>query len=74
MTNQEQIEKYNTLKSQLEEFAHQYYVLDDPTVPDAEYDRLMHELIELIHGQHGPLPIIAVSVHRDKIPPLATSG
>ncbi len=28
-------------------YNHQYYVLDQPSVPDAEYDRLMRELIEL---------------------------
>ena len=26
---------------------HRYYVLDEPSIPDAEYDRLMAELIEL---------------------------
>ncbi len=31
----------------LEYHAHRYYVLDDPEVPDAEYDRLMQELIAL---------------------------
>lgn len=28
-------------------YSHQYYVLNVPTVPDSEYDRLFHELIEL---------------------------
>lgn len=28
-------------------YNHQYYVLDQPSVPDAEYDRLMRELIAL---------------------------
>ena len=32
------------LKELLEEYNYQYYVLDAPTVPDAEYDRLFHEL------------------------------
>lgn len=35
------------LKQQINEYNHQYYVLDNPTVPDAEYDRLMRELREL---------------------------
>jgi DNA ligase (NAD+) len=31
----------------LHQHAHRYYVLDDPSVPDAEYDRLFRELQEL---------------------------
>ena len=31
----------------LQSYNHQYYVLDEPSVPDAEYDGLMRELIEL---------------------------
>jgi DNA ligase (NAD+) len=33
-----------TLRTQLHALAHAYYVLDAPTVPDAEYDRLFQEL------------------------------
>ncbi|MBC7706054.1 MAG: NAD-dependent DNA ligase LigA [Rhodoferax sp.] len=32
------------LQGELHRFAHQYYVLDAPSVPDAEYDRLFQEL------------------------------
>lgn len=39
--------RHQTLCEQLTEYGYQYYVLDTPTVPDAEYDRLMRELIEL---------------------------
>ncbi|WP_440876090.1 NAD-dependent DNA ligase LigA [Thalassotalea sp. PLHSN55] len=35
------------LKQQINLYNHQYYVLDQPTVPDAEYDRLMRELLAL---------------------------
>jgi DNA ligase (NAD+) len=35
------------LRSQIRAYDYQYYVLDDPTVPDAEYDRLMRELNDL---------------------------
>ncbi len=35
------------LREQLARHDHRYYVLDDPEVPDAEYDRLMLELREL---------------------------
>ena len=41
---QQQIEQ---LRSQIRLYDYQYYVLDDPTVPDAEYDRLMRELNDL---------------------------
>ncbi|XOV77575.1 MAG: NAD-dependent DNA ligase LigA [Aestuariibacter sp.] len=39
--------KVAQLREQLDEYNHQYYVLDNPTVPDATYDRLMQELIAL---------------------------
>ena len=39
--------KIAKLKSTLEEYNYRYYVLDDPSVPDSEYDRLMRELIKL---------------------------
>ena len=35
------------LRAELHRLAHAYYVLDAPTVPDAEYDRLFRELQEL---------------------------
>ena len=41
------------LRAALHHHAHQYYVLDEPQVPDAEYDRLFHELqaIEQAHPE-----------------------
>lgn len=35
------------LKNKIEEYNYQYYVLDQPTVPDAEYDRIMRQLQNL---------------------------
>ncbi len=35
------------LQDQLNQYNYQYYVLDDPAIPDAEYDRLFRELSEL---------------------------
>ena len=35
------------LRRQLEEHNHRYYVLDDPLISDAEYDRLFRRLVEL---------------------------
>jgi len=36
--------RMQTLRDLLHTYAHQYYVLDAPQVPDAEYDRLFQEL------------------------------
>jgi len=47
MSDKSIVQQYNDIKQQLETFAHQYYVLDTPSVPDAEYDRLMQALIAL---------------------------
>lgn len=38
-------------RAQLAALNYRYYVLDDPQVPDAEYDRLMQELVAL-EGKH----------------------
>lgn len=38
------------LRDLLNLYNHQYYVLDQPVVPDAEYDRLLRELAELEAG------------------------
>jgi len=35
------------LHQEINQLNHQYYVLDEPSVPDAEYDRLMRELIAI---------------------------
>lgn len=35
------------LSEQLENYNYQYYVLDAPSVPDAEYDRLFQQLVKL---------------------------
>ncbi|WFC40493.1 NAD-dependent DNA ligase LigA [Pseudoxanthomonas sp. SE1] len=35
------------LRRQLEDANHRYHVLDEPNIPDAEYDRLLRELDEL---------------------------
>lgn len=41
------------LRAQLNDHAHRYYVLDEPQIPDAEYDRLFQELqaIEAAHPE-----------------------
>ena len=35
------------LRAELEHHNYRYFVLDDPQVPDAEYDRLLRELRDL---------------------------
>ncbi|MCB1735041.1 MAG: NAD-dependent DNA ligase LigA [Gammaproteobacteria bacterium] len=35
------------LRGEIEQHNHRYYVLDEPSVPDAEYDRLMRRLREI---------------------------
>lgn len=48
---EQQIEQ---LRTQLEQYNYQYYVLDEPSVPDAEYDRLFREL-QSLEKQHPDL-------------------
>jgi DNA ligase (NAD+) len=48
------------LRDLLEKYNYEYHVLDKPSVPDAEYDQLLKELIELennhpeLHDEHSP--------------------
>jgi DNA ligase (NAD+) len=42
------------LRAELHDHAHRYYVLDEPSIPDVEYDRLMQELQQL-EAQHPEL-------------------
>ncbi|MDO6766027.1 NAD-dependent DNA ligase LigA [Agarivorans sp. 1_MG-2023] len=48
---EQQIEQ---LIAQLEQYNYQYYVLDEPSVPDAEYDRVFREL-KALEKQHPAL-------------------
>lgn len=43
-----------TLRDQLHRYAYQYYVLDNPTIPDSEYDRLFQRLLTL-EAEHPEL-------------------
>ncbi|MBB4011532.1 NAD-dependent DNA ligase LigA [Niveibacterium umoris] len=44
IATREAFERAKWLRAELERHNHAYYVLDAPTVPDAEYDRLFQEL------------------------------
>lgn len=52
MTPEQQI---HALRTQLADANYRYYVLDAPTIPDAEYDRLMRELsaLEALHPEYA---------------------
>lgn len=41
------IDKVKELHQQINQYNHQYYVLDQPSVPDIEYDRLMRTLLSI---------------------------
>ena len=40
-------QEIDSLRERLDSWNYQYYVLDQPTVPDAEYDRCLRRLVEL---------------------------
>ncbi|ROZ68571.1 NAD-dependent DNA ligase LigA [Ramlibacter sp. WS9] len=47
-------ERADALRELLHHHAHRYYVMDEPDIPDAEYDKLFRELQE-IEAQHPEL-------------------
>lgn len=47
-------EQIKQLRDQLNDWSYRYYVLDDPAVPDAEYDRLFRQL-QALEGEHPDL-------------------
>src|SRR5699024_6853837 len=47
MEKKEAAKRIDELRKLLHQYGYEYYVLDRPTVPDAEYDRKMRELIDL---------------------------
>ena len=57
--SQSLLQQVQQLRAQLEEYSYQYYVLDNPTVPDAEYDRLYRQLQQI--EQQQPELIVADS-------------
>jgi len=54
MTQAEAHKRADELRRLIEQHNYRYYVLDDPEVPDAEYDRLMREL-ETVEAAHPEL-------------------
>ena len=52
--SQDIIHKAQHLRDQLNDWSYRYYVLDDPAVPDAEYDRIYREL-QALEAAHPSL-------------------
>lgn len=44
---QEIEQRVETLRQLLNQYGYEYYVKDQPSVPDSEYDKLLHELIDI---------------------------
>jgi DNA ligase (NAD+) len=63
-------ERVARLRQEIEQHNHRYYVLDEPSIPDAEYDRLFRELQELEAG-HPELISIDSPTQRVGAAPLA---
>jgi DNA ligase (NAD+) len=47
-------DRIRALRTAIDEHNYRYYVLDDPSVPDAEYDRLLREL-QTLEAEHPEL-------------------
>ena len=55
MTRKADVEKRLAgLREQIERYNYQYYVLDEPQVPDSEYDRLFRQL-QALEAEHPEL-------------------
>jgi DNA ligase (NAD+) len=61
------------LRAEIEEANHRYYILDAPTIPDAEYDRLFRELVAL-EAAHPELALPDSPTQRVGAPPLPEFG
>ena len=71
--SQDIIQTIERLRTQLREYNYQYYVLDDPTVPDAEYDRIFQQLKSL-EAEHPQLVTADSPTQRVGDAPLAAFG
>ena len=54
MSVQQAAARAEALRREIEEHNHAYYVLDAPTIPDAEYDKLFREL-QAVEAEHPQL-------------------
>lgn len=67
MSLQQQID---TLRHDLRRYEYEYHVLDNPTIPDAEYDRLFHQL-KALEAAHPELIIADSPTQRVGAKPLS---
>ena len=51
MNKKDAIERINELSKELEKHNHSYYVLDNPSISDYEYDMMYAELTAFVDGQ-----------------------
>ena len=65
--------KINDLRSELNDHNYRYYVLDDPVISDAEYDRLLREL-QSLEDSHPDLIADDSPTQRVGAPPLDGFG
>ena len=71
MAQQQQVsQQVEHLREQLRRHNHHYYVLDDPQIPDSEYDRLFHQLRSL-EEQHPDLITVDSPTQRVGAAPLS---
>ena len=54
MLKDDEVRRAAELRALLQHHGHRYHVLDDPQIPDAEYDRLFHEL-QALEAAHPAL-------------------
>lgn len=71
--SQSLLQQVQQLRQQLEQYSYQYYVLDNPSVPDAEYDRLYRQL-QQIEAEHPELVTVDSPTQRVGATALAKFG
>lgn len=71
MSDSSVLARLSQLRADLDQYSYRYYVLDDPAVPDAEYDRLFRALQQL-EAEHPELIDPASPTQRVGATPLAT--
>ncbi|MGE5319850.1 MAG: DNA ligase LigA-related protein, partial [Hyphomicrobiaceae bacterium] len=54
MASTDVLARVTALRREIERYNHAYYVLDEPIIPDAEYDRLFREL-QALEAEHPEL-------------------